>query len=279
MAIKGKKKTKSRPSSAKRRPAPATARAPVSAARPLPWHRSMGGQLTMILVALGIIGFVMWRVAETRSENQVREARQAELRDFTTDVSDLVASAQEPVREMLGAAFNTSDPEAIEALIDSTDKWIEELEAAGARAQTLAPPQDLAPVGQILTQSFLLYGSAAKTYALVPGEDNNKRQNELIQRATDQRDQAGRLMVAALGILDGARDDAEMGPSGIEAPAAMTPILPSPAPSPTGTPEKGGGSGGAGGDGGGKKGDGSGDAGGGGSGGGKKGAGRGSNDG
>ena len=275
MAIKGKKKTKSRPSSAKRRPAPATARAPVSAARPVPWHRSMGGQLTMILVALGIIAFVMWRVAETRSDNQAREARQTELRDLTTDVSDLVATVQEPVREMLGAAFNTSDPDAIEALTDSTDKWIEELEAAGARAQTLAPPEDLAPTGQILQQSFLLYGSAAKTYALVPGEDNNKRQNELIQRATDQRDQAGRLMVAALGILDEARDAAEMGPSGIQAPAAMAPILPSPAPSPSETAGQDG-SGGAGGDGGGKKGDGSGGAGG--DGGGKK-AGKGSNDG
>ena len=271
MAIKGKKKTKSRPSSAKRRPAPATARAPVSAVRAVPWHRSMGGQLTMIVVALGIIGFVMWRVAETRSDNQVREARQAELRDLTTDVSDLVATVQEPVREMLGAAFNTANPEAIEALRDSTDKWIEELEAAGARAQTLAPPEDLTSAGQILQQSFLLYGSAAKTYALVPGEDSDKRQNELIQRATDQRDQAGRLMVAALGILDVARDAAEMGPSGIQAPAAMAPILPSPVPSSTtssiGTPDKGG-SGGAGGEGSGTKGDG-----------GKKGAGKGSNDG
>ena len=274
MAIKGKKKTKSRPSSAKRRPAPSTARAPVSAVRSVPWHRSMGGQLTMIVVALGLIGFVMWRVAETRSDNRVRDARQAELRDLTTDVSDLVATVQEPVREMLGAAFNTSNPDAIEALTDSTDKWIEEIEAAGARAQTLAPPEDLVPAGQVLQQSFLLYGSAAKTYALVPGEDNNKRQNELIQRATDQRDQAGRLMVAALGILDEARDAAELGPAGIQAPAAMAPILPSPVPSPT-EPADNGGSGGDGG----KKGDGSGGAGGDGSGGGKKGAGKGSNDG
>lgn len=263
MAIKGKKKTKSRPSSAKRRPAPATARAPVSAVRPVPWHRSMGGQLTMIVVALGAIGFVMWRVAETRSDNQAREARQAELRDLTTDVSDLVATIQEPVRAMLGAAFNSSNPDAIEALTDSTDRWIEEIETAGARAQTLAPPEDLASAGQVLQQSFLLYGSAAKTYALVPGEDNNKRQNELLQRATDQRDQAGRLMVAALGILDDARDAAEMGPSGIQAPAAMAPILPSPVPSPTDSADKGGS------DDGGKKG----------GGGGKKDAGKGSNDG
>ena len=276
MAIKGKKKAKSRPGSAKRRPAPTTARAPVAAVRPVPWHRSMGGQLTMIVVGLGLIGFVMWRVAETRSENEARDARQAELRDLTTDVSDLVATVQEPVREMLGAAFNTANPEAIEALTDSTDEWIEELDTAGARVQTLAPPEDLAPAGQVLQQSFLLYGSAAKTYALVPGEDNNKRQNELIQRATDQRDQAGRLMVAALGILDEARDAAEMGPSGIQAPAAMAPILPSPAPVPTEGADKEGSRGD-----GGKKGSGEGstDAGGDGGDGGKKGAGKGSNDG
>lgn len=187
----------------------------------------------MIIVVLGIIGFVMWRVAETRSDNTARDARQAELSDFTTDAGDVIASVEEPVREMLGAAFNTANPEAIAALTDDTKGWIEELEAAGARAQTLAAPDGLAPVAQILQQSFLAYLSAAKTYALVPGEDATKRQESLIQRSTEQRDQAGRLMTAALGMLDDARADADMDPAGVQAPASMTPILPSPAPSPT----------------------------------------------
>lgn len=189
----------------------------------------MPGQLTMILVALGLIGLVMWRVSETRSENAARAARQDVLRDFTAAAGDVVDSAQEPVREMLGAAFNTANPEAIAALKEETKGWIEALEAAGARAQTLSPPDDLAPVGQILQQSFLLYLSAAKTYALVPGEDDEQRQEQLIQRSTEQRDQAGRLMTSALGILDDARATAEMDPAGIQAPAGMTPILPSPA--------------------------------------------------
>lgn len=248
MAIKGKKKSKSRPSSARRRPTAPSGRPPVAAVKAPPFHRTMGGQLTLILLALAIIGFVMWRVSENRSESQVREARQTELRDFTTEVSDLVATVQEPVRAMLGAAFNTANPEAIEALNEDPTGWIEDIEAAGARAQTLAAPPDLAPVTQILQQSFLLYLSAAKTYALVPGEDNNKRQQELIQRSTEQRDQAGRLMTAALGMLDQARDEAELNPAGIQAPASMTPILPSPAPSPT----EAGGGGKAGGPGGGK---------------------------
>lgn len=242
MAIKGKKKPKSRPSNARRRPAP-TGRAPAAAVKAPPFHRTMGGQLTLILLGLAIVGFVMWRVSEHRSESQALEGRQNELRAFTTEVSDLVATVQEPVREMLGAAFNTANPEAIEALNEDTDGWIEALEAAGARAQTLAPPSDLAPVSQILQQSFLLYLSAAKTYALVPGEDNNRRQEELIQRSTEQRDQAGRLMTAALGMLDDARDEAELNAAGIQAPAGMTPILPSPAPSPT---EAGGGNSGGG---------------------------------
>lgn len=240
MAIKGKKKPKSRPRSARRRPTP-SGRAPVAAVKAPPFHRTMGGQLTLILLALAIIGFVMWRLAENRSEDQATEARQTELRGFTTEASDVVATVQEPVREMMGAAFNTANPEAIDALEEDAAGWIEALELAGAKAQALAGPEDLAPVVQVLQQSFMLYVSAAKTYALVPGEDAEKRQQELIQRSTEQRDLAGRLMTAALGMLDDARDEAEMDPAGIQAPATMTPILPSPASSPT---QPGGGGGG-----------------------------------
>jgi hypothetical protein len=145
---------------------------------------------------------------------------------------------------MLGAAFNTANPEAIASLREDTKGWIEALEATGARAQTLSPPEDLAPVGQILQQSFLLYLSAAKTYALVPGEDDKQRQEQLIQRSTEQRDQAGRLMTAGLGILDDARAEAEMDPAGIQTPAGMTPIIPSPAPTAADSGGEGSGGGG-----------------------------------
>lgn len=229
MAIKGKKKATSRPGGARRRPAPPAVRPIVSTARPVPWHRSMPGQLTMILVALGVIGLVMWRVSEARSETAALQARQDVLRDFTAAAGDVVEAVHEPVRAMLGAAFNTANPEAIAALREDTKDWIEPLEVAGARAQALSPPGDLAPAAQILQQSFLLYISAAKTYALVPGEGDRQRQEQLIQRSTEQRDQAGRLMAAALGILDEARAEAEMDPGGIQAPAGMTPIIPSPA--------------------------------------------------
>ena len=229
MAIKGKRKPKSRGSPARRRPAAPVRPVPVATHR-VRWYRTMGGQLALIVALLAVVGAVMWKMADARADREQIEARQSELEPLTREVSDLVNEIQTPVREMMGAPFNTADREAIEGLRERAVEWIDALERAGARAQALVAPDDLAPATQVLQQAFLLYGSAAKTYRLVPGEEGTGRQQDLIRRASDQRDQAGRLLVTALGMIDAEREAADMRPAGVQAPSSMTPILPTPAP-------------------------------------------------
>lgn len=238
MAIKGKNKSKSRSRAPKRRPAGAPR--PVAAtSHGLPWYRTMGGQLTAIFVVLAIIGVAMWQVSVTKSDNSERAARQAELVKYTGEVEEFVAQIQQPVREMLGAPFNTANPEAITGLTASTDRWVEELEKTGALVQELVPPEDLVSLNVVIQQAFLVYGSAAKTYALVPDEATNKRKQELLTRASELREEAGRVLGGAIGLLDQQRADAEMRPSGLQLPGQMTPILPTPEPAPSGADDSG----------------------------------------
>ena len=190
MAIKGKNKSKNRGRVPQRRQ-PVVPRTVAASSHPSPWYRTMGGQLTAIVVLLAIIGIVMWRVSVAKTENTAREARQAALVTYTSEAEDFVDQIQEPVREMLGAPFNTANPEGIAGLTASTERWIEELEKTGALVQALVPPEDLVSLNVVFQQAFLLYGSAAKTYALVPGEETNKRKQEVLTRASELREEAG----------------------------------------------------------------------------------------
>jgi hypothetical protein len=192
----------------------------------------MPGQLTIIIGLLALAGGVMWWVADSRAETRDLAARQEELRTYTGVVGDLVASLQPTVPEMLGAPFNTANKELIAELKESVPKWSEDIELAAAKTQTLAPPENLQRSSVVIQQAFMLYRSAVLTYKLVPAEDDEGRQQKLIERANDQRDLAGQSLTAALGMIDDERAAAEMGPSAIQPPSTMTPILPTASPPP-----------------------------------------------
>ncbi|HWC14467.1 MAG TPA: hypothetical protein VG929_07720 [Actinomycetota bacterium] len=228
MAIKGKRKPRSRSGAPRRRPAAARP-VPVSTAA-TPWYRTMRGQLALIVAGLALVGIGMWFVSARSSATAEQSARQDELTAYTREVADLVSQAQQPVREMHGAAFNTANPEAIAALDGSAPEWGDALERLAALSQNLQPPQGLERSATVIQQALLGYRTAARTYELVPGEAENKRQQALIDRATEQRDQAGAVLIASLGMLDDERAEVDMDPSGIQAPSTMTPIIPSPAP-------------------------------------------------
>lgn len=229
MAIKGKNKSKSRSGAARRRP-PGTPRRAPSIPQHVPWYRTPGGRLAAIVLVLVLIGVVMWRVSVSSTATTKLAARQDALAGYTGEVEGYVDEIAQTVREMMGAPFNTANPEALAGLEDSSAAWKEQLEANGALIQGLDPPAELTEVNVVLQQSFLMYGSAAKIYALIPGEDENKKIQALIDRATEVRGEAGVVMGSAIRLLDQARQDAELRPSGIQVPAQLAPIIPTPAP-------------------------------------------------
>lgn len=229
MAIKGKNKSRSRSGAARRRP-PGTPRRAPSIPQHVPWYRTPSGKLAAIVLVLALIGVVMWRVSVSSTANSALDARQETLATYTDEVEGYIGEIQQTVREMMGAPFNTANPEALAALEETSAAWKEELEANGALIQALEPPDELTEVNAVLQQSFLMYGSAAKIYALIPDEDRNETIQALIDRATEVREEAGVVMSSAVRLLDKARTDAELRPSGIQVPAQLAPILPTPAP-------------------------------------------------
>jgi hypothetical protein len=190
----------------------------------------MRGQLTAIFVVLAIIALVMWRTSVSSTATEKLEKRQAALVKYTGEVNKYVNDVQITVREMLGAPFNTANPEGLASLEKSAPEWAETIEAQAALIQALVPPEELVPANVTLQQSFLAYSSSAKLYEMVSTEATNKDIQELLDRAMEVREQAGILLGTAIGQLDKARIDAELAPSRIPVPTQMTPIVPTPAP-------------------------------------------------
>ena len=231
MAIKGKNKSKSR--SGKPRSRPAAAGRPVARGpQRVPWYKTMAGQLTLILVALAVVGVAIWAFSARSARAAELEDKQEQLRGFTSEIDPIVTSVQQTVAEMLGAPFNNSDPSLITGLEESTQRWVEDLEGAAALTEGLvAPDPKLEPATLMIQQAMMLYRSAALTYELVPSESGGKRQQKLLDRATDQRDAAGRVLGAGIQALDAEREEVEMGASGIQNLGTLAPIVPSAEPS------------------------------------------------
>ena len=237
MAIKGKNKSKSRSGKPRSRPA-STPRPVARPAQSDPWYKTMAGQLAIIGVVLALIGAGIWASSARSARAAELEETQEKLRSFTGEVEPIVSSVEETIAEMLGAPFNTANPEVIADLEESADRWAKDMESAAALSEGLvAPDPTLEPATQMIQQGMMLYRSAALTYQLVPSEEGKVRQQKLIDRASDQRDAAGRVMGAGLNILDAELREADLGSSGIPSPATIAPIVPTPEPAPSGRGE------------------------------------------
>ncbi|HEV3471898.1 MAG TPA: hypothetical protein VG408_01655 [Actinomycetota bacterium] len=245
MAIKGKRKSQKKTKPTRPRPA-SPARAPRSATAHVPFHRTFEGQFAAIIVGLVIAGFAMFSIAGARAEEARDAAKADEIKAYTTEIKGLLASVNEAVREITGAPLNTDDRAAIADLKSRAKGWIEDLEGAGALAHGVVAPADLAPVNRVFAQGFQVYSGVAKTLRLVPDADRSLQQ-DLLDRAIEQRTVANDMLISAIQMLDLVRAEVGLDPSELQSPGTLPPIVPTPAASPT--PEAGDSQGGKKGDG------------------------------
>jgi hypothetical protein len=222
MAVKGKKKSQTRGSQGRRRPA-AAPRPSITARTHIPWYRTAGGRVGIAVGVVGLIAAVAAGVVAARTDPGL-EARQERLEGYTERVSALGGDLA-PVAGEMKAAPAGVDAAGLERLKKSTKRWIGALAAAQGDVADLRPPASLDGTNPLFAQAVQLYSAAAEQYDLAVRAPQ-ELQAEILARAGALRDQAASLWTIALNQIEGERAEAELGPAGLQPPAAPGPVTP-----------------------------------------------------
>lgn len=193
-------------------PRPAAART-----RKPPWYKTTAGQ-TIAAVSLMVAAiFILVLVNNARSEAQQQEQAQQSLESYSDQVRGLLQQVTAPASEMTAVATAAPDDLAADA-----GRWSEAFTSAQAGATAFSAPAAAAASQDLFLQSIQLYQGAADTFGVAAGLEG-KQQTELIGAATAQAASAASVWDAAVAVLDDARDEVDLGPSGIRSPAAAPP--------------------------------------------------------
>ncbi len=217
MAIKGKKK--SRGSQARRRPS--TAPRPVPAARRKdPWYRTTTGRLIAGSILAVIAGLVIWAVMAAQSRSEDLAAEQDRLVDYTSEIRSILQLVRVPASEMTQAP--TSAEDGIGSLEKDVVTWLSALTNAQQQIQGVAAPPGMDSINAAFLQSINTYAGAGRTYELALKVDGDVVE-EVLARASEQREQAGSQWQLATDLLDEERADADMSASDLPVPAEAIP--------------------------------------------------------
>jgi hypothetical protein len=240
MAIKGKKKSGSRGSQARRRPA-AAPRPVVGATRQkTPWYNTAAGRVIAALLVVLLIAGIGTLIAVNRSNAREQEERRETVERYVNEVKSAVQSAAPAAAQMSAIAPGVPEDQ-LETLAEDAEGWATEIEAAASRVVAIQAPEEVASIHPYFTQAFQLYSTNAKL--LIDAADaEGKAQADLLTRATEIRSNAEGVWAAATAQLDTELGELGGDPSGLLSPATAgaTATVPT-------TPSGGGGQGGGGG--------------------------------
>ena len=218
MAIKGKKKSQTRGSHARRRPA--SAPRSMAAAPRRRWYETDRGR-TVAAVVVALVVVAAW-VAVTRAQSRAEDLErvQAAVDSYTDEVRGVLQTVRAPAQDMAEIP-SEADPRTLERVADEVPSWLEALTRARAAAGRLAPTPATANANRLFVQSIDLYLAAAETYALV-GEVDREFAGDVLTRAAEQRDAAANVWSSATTAVDTERARIDLGASGLGVPSAPT---------------------------------------------------------
>jgi uncharacterized membrane protein YgcG len=225
MALKGKKKSQSRGSQGRRRPAAAPRPAAASRA-PRRWYRTTTGRAVAAIVAVALIGGIVAAIVGARSGAGDLERRQGSLRTFTGEVRTVLQQLRIPAGAMSEAPVTAEETE-LDQLRENAGEWTRTIQTAHGRLLGIPPARGAEVAQRLFAQSAQLYAGAAGTYALVDRAGAAVR-DDLLRRAAEQRDQALGIWQTATEVLDEERRAAELGPSALSPPSVPGPVAPPP---------------------------------------------------
>lgn len=238
MAIKGKKKSQKRGAQGGRRPT-APPRPIVQPRKRVPWYRTPLGFVISAVVAISLIGVIVWAVQNNRENARSLSKKQDSLEKYTGQVRATLQTLRAPVTGMGAVASSQgADPAVFETLAKDAKGWTEALTAAGADLGAQAPTDAaLQSTNRLYAQAIQMYSLAATTLEVVPDTEGDAQQRLLLV-ASQQLGQGGAIWVEATTLLDRARTTADLEPSGLTSPeaAAAGAQPPAPVPGATGLP-------------------------------------------
>ena len=225
MAVKGKKKSRSRGSQARRRPA-AAPRPNYGGPAKKRWYETTTG-LVLAFLTVAVVGIVAWWfIADNRSEAQELEATQDGIEAYTSALQGLFSNVT-PVATDLATASELEDAQ----LTDQAKQWKNQLSTAQTSVATETPPPGLEALSGLTSQALLLYVQSAELYELLPQLEGNAR-TEVAAKAAASFQAGTNIFTSAIEILDNERLDNEMDSSGLQTPGT-DPDAPAPTAAPT----------------------------------------------
>ncbi len=216
MAIKGKKKSQNRGSQARRKPAMAP-RPVTGKPRKPPWYKTTAGQTIAAIGTMILVLLILIAVNNARTESRDREQIEQSFETYTDQVRALLQSITGPASEM--AAATQAPPENLER---AAKDWTEAFTGAQTQVVQLLAPEGASASSELFAQSMSLFASAANTFATAADLEGQQR-TELLAAASAQVGSAAQVWSAGVTVLDDARDDNDLSPSGLRSPTEAPP--------------------------------------------------------
>jgi hypothetical protein len=217
MAIKGKKKSQTRGSQARRRPATAP-RVVTSRHTHTPWYQTSGGRVIAALIVVLMLTGVGIVVAQVNASGNREEKRREALDAYTREIRSVGQSISGAALEMQQLTAQPPREKDMAGLEEQAEDWVGTF--TGARPEPdLRAPSGLSSLSPLFARSVDAYSSAATTYGLAAKAATEDRAG-LFTLAAQQQSIAVGVWVSAVGVLDEARAAQDMDPSGLDTPGA-----------------------------------------------------------
>lgn len=218
MAIKGKKKSGSRGSQARRRPAAAPRPAPAATRRKPPWYETAAGRVIAAVLVVLVIAGIGTIVGINRSNANEEKQRRERVENYENELTSISQSASTAIGQM-AAISPAATPEQLETLEKDAQEWATEIETAATRAVAATPPEDVSNIHPHFQQAFNIYLTSARLLGDAAGAEG-KAQADLLTRATEVRAHADGTFINAVAQLDDVLIDLGGDPSGLQPPSA-----------------------------------------------------------
>lgn len=177
-----------------------------------PWYKTTAGQTIAAIGTMLLILFVLIAVNNARTESREREQVEQSFETYTEQVRALLQSITGPASEM--AAATQAPPENLK---QAADDWTQAFTGAQTQVAQLLAPDGASASSDLFGQSMSLFASAANTFATAADLEGQERTG-VLGAASAQVASAAQVWTAAVTVLDDARDDNELSPSGLRSP-------------------------------------------------------------